>query len=72
MLLIVCNVTYLALITYFENNFWMEFLPIVNALKASNQLGYSINPEKISDLKPTASTIDKLKVFASGECHFKP
>ena len=45
---------------YFENKFWTEFLPIVNAFKAARLF----NPEKVSDLKPTASTIDELKVFA--------
>ena len=47
---------------YFENKFWIEFLPIVIAFEAARLF----NPEKVSDLKPTASTI---KVFAF---HFKP
>ena len=54
MLLIVCN---LHGFDYFENKFWIEFLPIVIAFKAARLF----NPEKVSDLKPTASTIE---VFA--------
>ena len=38
-------------------NLRMEFLPIVNAFKAARLF----NPEKVSDLIPTASTIE---VFA--------
>ena len=45
---------------YFEDKFWTEFLPIVNAFKAARLF----NPEKVTELKPTASTIDKLKVFS--------
>ena len=48
---------------YFENKklkFWTEFLPIVNAFKAAR----FFNPEKVTELKPTASSIDELKVFS--------
>ena len=44
---------------YFENKFWIEFLPIVIAFEF--KAARLFNPEKVSDLKPTASTIE---VFA--------
>ena len=42
---------------YFENKFWTEFLPIVNAFKAARFF-------KVTELKPTASSIYELKVFS--------
>ena len=45
---------------YLENKLWTEFLPIVNAFKTARLF----NPEKVTELKPPASTIDELKVFS--------
>lgn len=39
---------------YFEDKFWTEFLPIVNAFKAARLF----NPEKVTDLKTTASSME--------------
>ena len=46
----------------------MELLPIANAFKAARLF----NPERITESKPTAQTIDELKVFFFfGGCCFE-
>ena len=50
-------IVYNLVFDYFENKFWTEFLPIVNAFKAARFI-------KVTELKPTASSIDELKVFS--------
>ena len=44
---------------YFEEKFFHDFTPIMDAFKSARLF----NPGKVTDLKPTASSIDTLKAF---------
>ena len=44
---------------YFEEKFFHEFTPIMDAFKSARLF----NPGKVTDLKPTASSVDELKAF---------
>lgn len=44
---------------YFEEKFFHDFLPIMNAFESARLF----NPGKVTDLKPTATTIDSLRAF---------
>ena len=44
---------------YFENKFFQEFTPIMEAFKSARLF----NPGKVTDIKPTADSVEALKVF---------